>query len=189
MQTNPPDGEITRLLKQWGMGDIGALDQLIPIVYGELKNLAGHYLRMERPGHTLQCTALVHEVYVRLSRQGVMCWEDRRHFFAVASRIIRHLLVDHARRHAAAKRGRDKRPLEEALTIPVGPDLDLVALDLALESLGRTDPEKLRVVELRFFGGLSVEETAEVMGASTATVKRAWSVARLRLYKQLYGGG
>ena len=181
-------GEITRLLEKWGLGDGQALDQLMPMVYGELKNLAGHYLRMERPGHTLQCTALVHEVYLRLVNQGSIQWQDRRHFFAVASRIIRHLLVDHARRHAAAKRDHDKAPLDVALTIPVESGLDLVALNEALESLGRTDPDKLRVVELRFFGGLSVEETAEVMDTSTATVKRAWSVAKLWLYKEMYGG-
>jgi len=188
LQIDAAGGEITRLLKNWGMGNREALEQLIPIVYGELKRLAGYYLRMERRDHTLQCTALVHEVYLRLANQGDMHWVDRKHFFAVASRIVRHLLVDHARRHAAAKRDQEKRPLEEALTIPVASDLDLAALDEALESLGQVDPDKLRVVELRFFGGLSVEETAEVMGASTATVKRAWSVAKLWLYKRMYGG-
>jgi RNA polymerase sigma factor (TIGR02999 family) len=172
---------------RWGNGDGKALEQLMPIVYDELKALALHYLRMERPGHTLQGTALVHELYLRLVDQSAAPWENRRHFFALASRIMRHILVDHARHRAAAKRDHDKVPIEEALTIPVPPGVDLIALDSALESLGRTDTEKLRIVELRFFAGLSVDQTAEVLGTSPATVKRQWSVAKAWLYHALNG--
>jgi len=181
-------GEITHLLLRWGNGDRQALEELMPIVYQELRGLAYHYLRMERPDHTLQGTALVNEVYLRLIDHSDTPWESRRHFFALASRIMRHILVDHARHHAACKRSHDRAPLEEALAIPVPPGVDLIALDGALESLGGSDPEKLRIVELRFFGGLSVEQTAEVLGTSPATVKRQWSVAKAWLYRALRGG-
>jgi RNA polymerase sigma-70 factor, ECF subfamily len=182
-------GEVTKLLRRWSGGDEGALGQLMPLVYDELKRLAGYYLRMEGEQPSLSSTAIVHEAYLRLVGAAEVDLHDRQHFFAVASRVIRHILVDHARRHTAAKRDlRNRAPLEEALTIPVQPDLDMVALDQALETLGRADADKLRVVELRFFGGLSVEETAEVMGTSPATVKREWSVAKLWLYEQMHGG-
>ena len=181
--------EVTNLLRRWSGGDQGALEQLMPLVYDELKRLAGYYLRMEAGQPSLSSTAVVHEAYLRLVGAADPDLQDRQHFFAVASRVIRHILVDHARREMAAKRDvRYKAPLEEALTVPVQADLDLVALDEALESLGRADADKLRVVELRFFGGLSVEETAEIMGTSTATVKREWSVAKLWLYKQIHSG-
>jgi RNA polymerase sigma factor (TIGR02999 family) len=180
-------GEITRLLLRWGDGDGQAVEQLMPIVYDELKALALHYLQMERAGHTLQGTALVHELYLRLVDEGATPWENRRHFFALASRIMRHILVDHARHRAAAKRDHDKVPIEEALAIPVPSGVDLIALDGALESLGRTDTEKLRIVELRFFGGLSVNQTAEILGMSPATVKRQWAVTKAWLYHALNG--
>ena len=161
----------------------------MPLVYDELKRLAGYYLRMEAGQASLTSTAIVHEAYLRLVGSAAVDLQDRHHFFAVASRVIRHILVDHARKRGAAKRDLlAQAPLDEALAVPVRQDLDLVALDEALESLGRTDPDKLRVVELRFFGGLSVEETAEVMGTSTATVKREWSVAKVWLYEQMHGG-
>jgi len=181
--------EVTDLLRRWSRGDQGALHELLPLVYDELKRLAGYYLRMEAESPSLTSTAIVHEAYLRLVGTSDPDLQNRKHFLAVASRVIRHILVDHARRETAEKRDlRRKAPLEQALTVPVQLDLDLVALDEALESLGRTDPDKLRVVELRFFGGLSIEETAELLGTSPATVKREWSVAKLWLYKQLHDG-
>jgi RNA polymerase sigma factor (TIGR02999 family) len=153
----------------------------------ELKALAWHHLRIERPDHTLQSTALVHEVYLRLVDQNATPWESRRHFFAVASRMMRHILVDHARHHAAGKRDHEKAAIEEALAIPEKTGVDLIALNDLLERLGQTDAEKLRIVELRFFGGLSVERIAEVLGTSPATVKRQWSVAKAWLYRELNG--
>jgi RNA polymerase sigma factor (TIGR02999 family) len=181
--------EVTILLRRWSGGDEAALAQLMPLVYDEMKRLAAYYLRMEAGQPSLTSTVIVHEAYLRLVGGATPDLQDRHHFFTVASRVIRHILVDHARRDMAAKRDHhNKAPLEEALTVPVQQDLDLVALDQALESLGRTDADKLRVVELRFFGGLSVEETAEVMGTSPATVKREWSVAKLWLYEQMHGG-
>jgi RNA polymerase sigma factor (TIGR02999 family) len=182
-------GELTALLRWWSGGDQGALDELMPLVYDELKRLAGYYLRMEGDRPSPTSTAIVYEAYIRLVGTGESNLQDRQHFFAVASRVIRHILVDHARREMAAKRDlRCKAPLEEAVTVPVQPDLDLVLLDQALDCLGRNDPDKLRVVELRFFGGLSIEETADVMGTSPATVKREWSVAKLWLYEQMHAG-
>lgn len=179
--------EVTNLLRRWGRGDQSALDELVPLVYDELKRLAGFYLRMEAGQPSLTSTAVVHEAYLRLAGAAEPDLLDRQHFFAVASRVIRHILVDHARHERAAKRDlRQKALLDEALTIPVQGDLDIVALDEALESLGCTDPDKLRVVELRFFGGLSVKETGEVMGTSPATVKRQWSVAKVWLYNQMH---
>ena len=183
-------GEVTDLLHRWSGGDEAALQQLMPLVYDELKRMAGYYLKLEAPQPSLTSTAIVHEAYLRMAGSAQLDLADRRHFFAVASRIMRHVLVDHARRRGAEKRGALHRaPLDEALTVPVQSDIDLVALDEALEALGRTDDQKLRVVELRFFGGLSIEETADVMGLSPATIKREWSVARLWLYRQLYGEG
>ncbi|HLK51624.1 MAG TPA: ECF-type sigma factor [Bryobacteraceae bacterium] len=179
-------GEVTVLLRRWSGGDEAALSQLIPLVYDELKRLAAYHLQKEAQP-SLTSTVIVHEAYLRLVGSADPDVRDRHHFFAVASRVIRHILVDHARRQMAAKREHAKVPLDDALTIPVKPDLDLVALDKALEILGRTDPDKLRVVELRFFGGLSVEETAQVMGTSPATIKREWSVAKVWLYEQMQG--
>jgi RNA polymerase sigma factor (TIGR02999 family) len=178
---------VTRLLVDWGQGDQEALDQLAPLVYDELRRLAGNQLRRERPGHTLQSTALVHEAYLRLIDQKNVRWQNRAHFFGVASQMIRRILVDHARAHQAAKRGAGvpRLELDEALDAGVQRDLDLVALDDALESLGRLDPQQARIIELRFFGGLSIEETAEVIGISPATVKREWSSARAWLFREL----
>jgi RNA polymerase sigma factor (TIGR02999 family) len=182
--------EVSVLLRRWSEGDAGARDELIPLVYDELKRLAGYYLKLESGGQSLECTALVHEAYLRLAGDATPQWAGRAHFFAVASQIIRHLLVDHARRQKAARRDiRHKAPLDEALTVPAQSDLDLVAIDEALDALARVDPEKARVVELRFFGGLSVEESAEALGVSTPTVKRHWSIAKLWLYRHMQGEG
>ena len=183
-------GEVTILLRRWSKGDESALQELIPLVYDELKRLAGYYLGLESGQPSLTSTAIVHEAYLRMVGSQELDLRDRQHFFAVASRVIRHVLVDHARRNSAQKRdARSKIALADALTVPVDADLDLIALDEALEALGRTDPDKLRVVELRFFGGLSVEETAHVMQTSPATVKREWSIAKLWLYEQMRGAG
>jgi RNA polymerase sigma factor (TIGR02999 family) len=181
-------GEVTILLRRWSNGDETALQELIPLVYEELKRLAGYYLGMESGQPSLTSTAIVHESYLRLAGSQEMDVRDRQHFFAVASRVIRRILADHARRNTAAKRdARSKTALEDALSVPVQADPDLIALDEALDTLGRTDPDKLRVVELRFFGGLSVEEIADVMKTSPATVKREWSVAKLWLCEQMRG--
>jgi RNA polymerase sigma factor (TIGR02999 family) len=180
----PENGDITHLLQKWGEGDRQALDRLMPVVYEELKNLAGYYLRLEHHPHTLQSTALVHEVYLRLVQQNTIEWEGRRHFFAVASQVVRHVLVDHSRRRHAAKRdGGERVPMEEAAGLPAPEDLAL--LDESLARLAALDPQKARVVELRLFGGFSVAETASRLGISTATVKRHWAVARLWLCREL----
>lgn len=181
--------EVTRLLVNWSNGDAQALDQLTPLVYAELRRLAGRYLRRERPDHTLQSTALVHEAYMRLIDQRSVHWQNRAHFFGVAAQLIRRILVDHARAHHAAKRGAHapKLSLDEALAVPGGRDLDLLSLDDALEGLAKLDPQQSRIVELRFFAGLSIEETAEVVGVSPATVKREWSSAKAWLYRELSG--
>lgn len=182
--------DITVLLAASSVGDRGAMDQLMPLVYDELRRLAQSYLRKERPGHTLQGTALVHEAYLRLIDQKQVKWQNRAHFFAMASQMIRRILVDHARGHRAAKRGdgAHKLSLDEAMGISGKTDLDLLALDDALNDLARLDPAQSRIVELRFFGGLSIEETAEVAGLSTATVNREWSAARAWLFRQMSRG-
>ena len=180
----PENGDITHLLRKWGDGDRQAFDRLMPVVYEELKNLAGYYLGPERHPHTLQSTALVHEVYLRLVHQNTTAWEGRRHFFAVASQVVRHVLVDHSRRRRAAKRdGGERVPMEEAAGMPAPEDLAL--LDESLARLAALDPQKARVVELRLFGGFSVAETAGHLRISTATVKRHWAVARLWLCREL----
>jgi RNA polymerase sigma factor (TIGR02999 family) len=177
-------GDITHLLRKWGEGDRQAFDRLMTVVYDELKSLAGYYLRLEHHPHTLQSTALVHEAYLRLIHQNTTDWEGRRHFFAVASRVVRHVLVDHSRRRHAAKRdGGERIPMEEAAESPAPEDLAL--LDESLARLAALDPQKARVVELRLFGGFSVAETAGRLNISTATVKRHWSVARLWLCREL----
>ena len=162
----------------------------MPIVYDELRALAASYLRRERPDHTLQATALVHEAYLRLIDQKVAGWQDRAHFLGMAAYLMRQILVNHAVRHRAVKRGGEalKLTLEAAAETPGAPAVDLVALDDALKSLAALDPQRGRVVELRFFGGLTVEETAEVMGLSPRTVKREWRGAKAWLYAQLKGG-
>jgi len=184
----PPIGEVSGLLRAWGDGDRGALDRLTPIVYDELRRLASHYMRGERPGHSLQATALVNEAYVRLVDYKGMQWQNRAHFFAVSAQLMRRILVDHARRHNM-KRGGGVQHVSLDETAIVGGDraADLVALDDALDALARLDSRKVQVVELRFFGGLSVEETAEVLKVSAVTVMRDWSTAKAWLYRELSG--
>ncbi len=179
--------DVTRLLADWSKGDDQALEQLAPLVYDELRRLAGRYLRRERVNHTLQSTALVHEAYLRLIDQNRVQWQNRAHFFGVAAQMIRRILVDHARSHQAAKRGSGvaRLSLDEALDASAPRDLDLVALDDALETLTRMDPQQSRIIELRYFAGLSIEETAEVLGVSPATVKREWASARAWLFREL----
>ena len=179
--------EVTRLLLNWGNGDRAALDALAPLVYDELRRLAQSYLRRERSDHTLQGTALVNEAYLRLVDQNVK-WQNRAHFFGVAAQMIRRILVDHARGHQAVKRGAGaaKLSLDDALAVPgVGKDLNLVNLDEALKELEALDGRQARIIELRYFTGLSIEETAEVVGISPATVKREWTAARAWLFRQL----
>jgi len=180
---------ITELLVGYQGGDKEALDQLMPIVYDELRRQAARYLRREQAGHTLQTTALIHEAYVRLVDQRNVQWQNRAHFFGIAAQLMRRILVDHARTKKRVKRGGSKVQvsLADATVATTGPDLDIVALDEALERLEKLDQQQSRVVELRYFSGLTVEETAEVMGISTATVKREWSVARAWIHRELSG--
>jgi len=161
----------------------------MPLVYEELRRLAQHYLSREQPGHTLSSTALVHEAYLRLVTQKEMTWQNRAHFFAVASRMMRRILVDHARRHGYAKRGGGAMTLslDEAMAAGNPREIDLIALDDALDSLAKLDERQSRMVELRFFGGLSIEETSEVLGVSAPTVKREWASARAWLYREIRG--
>ena len=184
-------GQVTELLSQYRAGRREALDQLVPVVYGELRAIAARYLRGEWAGHTLQPTALVHEAYMRLVDQREVEWQNRAHFFGVAAQLMRRLLVDHARGRNRRKRGGGLLmvPLEENDVAGPAPDdgLDLVALDDALERLAALSPQQARVVELRYFGGLSIEETAEVLGVSTMTVKRGWAMARAWLHRELSG--
>jgi len=179
--------DITLLLSQWSGGDRSALDRLIPLMRPQLVRLAQSYLERERVGHTLQATALVNEVYLKLVDQQSVSWKDRAHFVAIAATIMRRLLVDYARRRNAEKRGGANIAvtLDEARGIPAEESLDLVALDEALGRLHRADATKSRIIELRFFGGLSVEETAAVVGLSRATVNRHWKMARAWLYHEL----
>jgi RNA polymerase sigma factor (TIGR02999 family) len=178
---------VTQLLVDWGNGDNRALEKLTPLVYQELKRLAARYLRRERSDHTLQSTALVHEAWLRLIDQRQVHWQNRAQFFGVAAEMIRRILIDHARGRQAAKRGDGaiKLSLDEALFTPDRRDLDLVALDDALQDLARLDPQQSRLVELRYFAGLSIEESAEVLGVSPATVKREWAAAKAWLYREL----
>jgi len=182
--------DVTRLLADWSQGNEQAFEQLAPAVYDELRRLAARYLSRERSNHTLQPTALVHEAYLRLIDQSRVEWQNRAHFFGVAAQMIRRILVDHARAHQAAKRGSGAVhfAIDDALDAAAPRDLDLVALDDALATLATLDPQQSRVIELRFFGGLSVEETAEVLGISPATVKREWAAARAWLYRELSRG-
>jgi len=179
--------QITQLLEQWGGGDQQALEKLTPLVYAELHRLASRHLRRERADHTLQSTALVNEAYLKLVGQHSIRWQNRAHFFGIAAQLIRRILVDYARTRLAEKRGSNapKLSLEDVLESPAARDLDLVALDDALEDLAKIDARQSRVVELRFFAGLSVEETAEVMQMSPATVKREWTVAKAWLFRQI----
>jgi RNA polymerase sigma factor (TIGR02999 family) len=190
-QSGDPDVEdVSELLRAWSGGDQSALSRLTPIVYDELRRLARRYMRRERPGHSLQTTALVNEAYMRLVDYERMQWQDRAHFFAVSAQVMRRILVEHARRHNLKRGGAVRHvSLEEAATVGPEQDTDMAALDEALNSLATIDPRKVQVVELRFFGGLSVEETAEVLKLSTVTVKRDWRAARTWLYRELIGGG
>jgi RNA polymerase sigma-70 factor (ECF subfamily) len=183
----PGDHEITELLERWGAGDQRALDRLMPCIYDELKRVAGGYLRGERPGHTLQPTALVHEAYLRMVHLHSPKIENRKHFLVLAAQAMRRVLVDHARRHNASKRDAQLLPPDSGLVIQPKLDFDVMALDDALNRLAEFDPEKGRIVELRYFAGLSVGETADVVGRSPATVKREWAVAKAWLYRQLNG--
>ena len=186
---NESPQQITERLSAWSSGDAAALDDVIRAVYQELRRMAGHYLRMENPGNSLQPTALVHEAYLRLVDQTRVSWQNRSHFFGVAAQMMRRILVDHARTKHRDKRGgtATKLPLDEALDLSQARAGDLVALDDALESLAEIDERKSRVVELRFFGGLSVEETAEVLGVSPQTVLRDWKLAKAWLYQNIKG--
>ena len=178
---------ITLLLDAWREGDRAALDRLMPIVYDELKRLATHYLRGEHGSQTLQSTALVNEAFLRLVKQAPIEWENRAHFFGIAARLIRQILVDHARYHNREKRQGSELTLtlDEAMTVPGGNNIDLVRLEDALQELARIDEQQSRIVELRFFTGLSIEETAEVVGVSPRTVKRDWMMARAWLFREL----
>lgn len=189
-QPDSPSGtDVSVLLRAWSGGDQTALERLTPIVYRELHRLAGRYMRRERPGHSLQTTALVNEAYMRLVGYTRMRWQDRAHFFAVAAQVMRRILVEHARRHNL-KRGGDVPhvALDQAALVGADADVDLVALDDAMTALARVDPRKMQVVEMRFFGGLSVDETAEVLGISPVTVKRDWRMAKAWLYRELADG-
>ena len=179
--------EVTRLLKDWSNGRQDVLDQLLPQIYAELRRLASSYLRRERPDHTLQATALVHEAFIKLVDQRAVRWQNRAHFFGIAAQAMRRILVDHARAHSAEKRGSGERAvsLDEAVALVGAPSVDLLALDEALTRLTTIDPQQSRVVELRFFGGLTIEETAEVMDVSPATVGREWTLAKAWLYAEL----
>ena len=182
----PAHGDVTALLRDWSGGDPRALERLMPLVYGELRKLAASYLRRERSDHTLQPTALVHEAYLRLVDQRGVDWHNRAHFFGIAARMMRRILVDHARRRQAAKRdGAAYRISGSRDLVEAERDPDLLALNRALDGLEALDPRQARIIELRFFGGLTVEETAEVVGISTATVKREWQTARAWLAREL----
>lgn len=185
----PAPGEVTALLLRWQAGDEGALERLAPLVYDELLRVARRQLRRERKGHSLDATGLVHEVYLRLVDQRRATWQNRSQFYAVASRMARRVLLNYARHRQAQKRGGEatRVTLMEADAAASPREVDLIDLDRALQRLGELDPEQERLVELRFFGGLSVEETADAMGCSPATVKRDWQAARAWLYRELAG--
>jgi RNA polymerase sigma factor (TIGR02999 family) len=182
-----PRSEITLLLRRLSAGDKSALNQLMPLIYAELHQLASSYMRRERPGQTLQTTALVHEAYLQLVGQETAHWQNRSQFFGVAAQLMRRILVDHARAHHAAKRGGNlpKLSLDEAVVMAKERGGDLLAIDELLQKLAEIDPQQVRIVELRFFTGLSVEETAQVLSISDRTVKREWAVARAWLQREL----
>jgi RNA polymerase sigma factor (TIGR02999 family) len=185
----PHSHPVTELLVRWKSGDRGALEALVPLIYKELRDIARYHLQRERPGHTLQSAALVHEAYLRLLDQRPFDTENRSHFLAVASRLMRQILVDYARSHGAAKRGADRRvELDASLVLPQVRTADVVALDDALNDLSSLDEQQGRIVELRFFGGLATEEIAEVLGISPSTVKRDWNVAKAWLTRQMKKG-
>jgi RNA polymerase sigma factor (TIGR02999 family) len=192
-----PEGpqDVSALLAQWRDGETHALERLIPLVYADLRKLARAHLRREQPGHSLQATALVHEVYLRLVNLDRLRVENRTHFIAVAARLMRQILVDHARRQRAGKRGAAVPVVSLDAVAPQaepaagGCDLDILALDRALDELASFDAQQCRIIEMRFFGGLTIDETAEALGISTATVERDWAFARAWLYDRLLGGG
>jgi RNA polymerase sigma factor (TIGR02999 family) len=182
-----PGQDVTQLLRAWGEGDTQALEQLTPLVYRELHRRAHWHMARENAGHTLQATALVNEIYIRMVDLRGVSWRDRAHFFAVSSRLIRQILIDAARSKHAQKRGGQSPhvAIDEALLVSEEPRADVVGLDDALSALAAIDPRKSRVVELRFFGGLDIEETAEVLGVSAETVKRDWKLAKAWLRREL----
>ncbi|MBI2833037.1 MAG: RNA polymerase subunit sigma-70 [Acidobacteria bacterium] len=184
---SPSPKAVTELLEGAAAGDRDALAALLPLVYDELRRIAARYLRRERPGQTLQATALVHEAYIRLLRDSDLSWQNRPHFLAIAANVMRQILIERARARLAAKRGggRARVPLRDSLVAGDGTTVDLLALDEALTRLAAADAERARVVELRFFGGLTIEETAEAMNVSPATVKRAWTFAKAWLYREI----
>lgn len=183
--------QVTELLHDWRNGDRQALDELMPLVYEELRRIAHRYMRRERPGQSMQTTALVNEAYLRLVGSAPVEWQDRAHFFAISATVMRHLLVDRARARQYEKRGGGARQvsLDEAAAVSPAQDLNLLALDEVLEKLAAIDERKSRLVELRYFGGLSAEEAAEVLGVSEITVKREWLKAKAWLYRELTKGG
>ena len=185
----PPPSRITQLLVRWREGDRRALDDLLPLVYNELHRLAAQYMRGERPDHTLQTSALVNEAYLRLAGYEDIQWQNRAHFFAIAAQAMRRILVDHARRRDNQKRGGGAQTVEldEALIVSDERTAEVVALDDALKSLDQIDPRKSQLVELRFFGGLSIEETAEVLQVSPGTVMRDWTLAKAWLRREITG--
>jgi RNA polymerase sigma factor (TIGR02999 family) len=184
--SEPASQSVSELLAQWRAGDEESLHRLLSLVYSELRRLAHNYLRKERPDHTLQSAALVHEAYLRLMKQQPMHFENRAHFFAVSAQLMRQILVEYARRRKAAKRDPGyKLTLDESLVPARTRSVDLIVLDDALNGLAKVDPRQCRIVELRFFGGLSIEETSQVLGVSPATVKREWNTAKLWLYNQI----
>jgi RNA polymerase sigma-70 factor (ECF subfamily) len=182
--------DVTRLLADWSRGDRSALDKLFPIVHAELRRIARRQMSQERPGHTLQATALVNEAYLKLAGQEGFEWRNRAHFFAVCAQVMRHILIDHARAHARDKRGGGavQVSLNDAAMVADEQASDLVALDEALRALENFDPQKGRIVELRYFGGLSIEETAEVLNISPRTVRREWRRSKAWLYRMISEG-
>ncbi len=186
----PSPQEVTQLLADWGKGDRSALDKLLPLVHSELRRIAQRQMSQERPGHTLQATALVNEAYLKLAGQQGFDWQNRAHFFAVCAQVMRHILIDHARAHARDKRGGGavKVSLNDALVVVEDQNAHFIALDEALRVLESLDPQKGKIVELRYFGGLSVEETAEVMNISPRTVRREWQRAKAWLYRMMTEG-
>jgi RNA polymerase sigma factor (TIGR02999 family) len=183
----PSQSEVTQLLAAWSDGDRGARDKLIPLVYAELRRVAAHYMRTQAPGHTLQTTALIHEAFLKLAGRPEKHWNGRAHFLGVAAQAMRHILVDHARAQDRAKRGGGVHAvsLEECGAVPVERAAELVALDEALDRLAAIDPRKARVVEMRYFGGLSVDEVAELLVVSPDTVMRDWRLAKTWLRREL----
>ncbi len=189
--TEPKTENVTRLLIELTRGNHAAIDALLPLIYDELRSLASNYLRRERPDHTLQPTALVHEAYLRLVDQTRVNWQNRAHFFGVAAQMMRRILVDHARAHRAGKRGADfqKLSLDVNIDKAVERGAELIALDEALKQLAQIDEQKSRIIELHYFGGLSVEEIAQVLGVSPITVKRHWRMAKAWLYHEVSSKG